>query len=208
MKKAEMINMAVLASGNGSNFEALARAVSRQGFSGAKIKLLISDVEKSFVRQRAKRLDVKDMFVDPKKFLSCRKYDEFLVKLLKQESVELVILAGYMRILSPYFIKKFKNRILNVHPALLPAFKGKDAIKRALGYGCKITGVTVHLVDEKVDNGPIVLQQSLRIDEGMSFKKLESAIHSLEHKLLPQAVKLFIEKRVKINIRSRRAEII
>ncbi|MDD3297154.1 MAG: phosphoribosylglycinamide formyltransferase [Candidatus Omnitrophica bacterium] len=208
MKKTKTTNVAVLASGNGTNFEVLTKAINRKRFTTAKIKLLISDVEKSFVRKRAKRLRVKDIFLNPKKFSSRREYDEFLVKILKEEKIGLVVLAGYMRIVSPYFIKSFKNRILNVHPALLPAFKGKNSIKRALSYGCKITGVTVHFVDEMVDNGPIVLQQSLRINEGESFKELESAVHSLEYKLLPQAVKLFVEKRLKVNNRNRCVKII
>jgi phosphoribosylglycinamide formyltransferase-1 len=191
------MNIAILASGNGSNFKAIAEAV-RRGHIKASIKVLITDKDSAFVRKRAKRSKIRDIFIDPKKTGSRCEFDEKIAAILKSEKIDLIILAGFMRILSGGFVKKFKNRILNIHPALLPAFKGEDAIKRAFRYGCKVTGVTVHFVDEKVDNGPIVLQEAIRIKKGESLAKLEARIHSLEHKLYPLAIKLFTEKRIKI----------
>lgn len=180
------MNIVVLASGSGSNFEVLAKAF--------KIKLLITDKKNAFVRQRAKRLKVRDVFLDPKK----SNFNKALFGLLKKEKAGLVLLAGYMRILSPYLVKKFKNRIINIHPALLPAFKGTNSIKRALDYGVKVTGVTVHFVDDKVDHGPIILQEEIKITPKMTLAQLTKKTHQLEHKLYPQAVKLFLNKRLKV----------
>jgi len=195
------MNIAVLASGRGTNFEAIAKAVKKGEITQGKIKLLITDKEDAFVRERAKRFKIRDIFVDPKKFKSREDFDRFIVRLLKKEKIELVVLAGYMRILSSYFVKQFKNKILNIHPALLPAFKGKDAIRRAYEYGVKITGVTIHFVDEKVDHGPIIIQKALEIKKGESLEELERRIHQMEHKLYPYVIKLFIQKRLKIKRR-------
>jgi len=200
------MNIAVLASGRGTNFEAIAKAVKKGEITQGKIKLLITDKEDAFVRERAKRFKIRDIFVDPKKFKSREDFDRFIVRLLKKEKIELVVLAGYMRILSSYFVKQFKNKILNIHPALLPAFKGKDAIKRAYSYGVKVTGVTIHFVDEKVDHGPIIIQKALEIKKGESLEELEERIHRLEHKLYPYVIRLFVEGRLKI--RGRGVEII
>lgn len=194
------INIAILASGNGSNFEAIAIAI-KKGAINANLKLLVVDNEDAYVRVRAKKFNIPDEFINPKNFNSRVDFDKTIVKILKNEKIDLVVLAGFMRILSPYFIKNFKNRILNIHPALLPAFKGTNSIKRAYDYGCKIAGVTVHFVDESVDHGPIILQEVVKISRGMTLKQLESNIHKLEHRLYPEAIKLFTENRLKISNR-------
>jgi phosphoribosylglycinamide formyltransferase-1 len=194
------MNIAMLASGNGSNFQALARAVKR-GYIRASIKMLVVDNKDAYVRVRAKRFKIKDIFIDPKQFKTRIDFDKALFKILKAEKIDLVVLAGFMRIVSPYFVKAFKNRILNIHPALLPAFRGEHAIERALTYGCKVTGVTVHFVDENIDCGPIVLQGVVTIEKGMKLSDLEKKIHRLEHALYPKAVKLFVEK--KLNVKNR-----
>jgi len=191
------MKIAILASGKGTNFQALAKAVQR-GYIKANLKLLITDKKKALVRKRAKALGIKDEFIDPKKYKSRLKFDKQLVKLLKKEKINLILLAGYMRILTPYFTRSFKNKIINIHPALLPAFKGVDAIERAFDYGCKLTGVTVHFVDEKVDHGPIILQEHIKIAPDMNLLKLQKKIHQIEHKLYPLAVKLIQEGKVKI----------
>lgn len=191
------MNIAVLASGNGSNFEAIAKAIKRKLIK-AQLKILLTDKEKAFVRSRAKRFKVKDIFINPKNFSSREAFDKEIIKVLKKERIDLVVLAGFMRILSPYFVKQFQNRILNIHPAVLPAFRGENAIERAFKSKAKITGVTVHFVDEKVDHGPIFLQDIVKITEGMSLSQLEKKIHKLEHKLYPLAIKLFIEKKLKV----------
>ena len=191
-------NIAILASGNGTNFQALAKAIKKQKLK-ARIKLLVTDKRNSFVRIRAKNLDIKDVFVNPKEFKSDLEFDKSIVKILKKEKIDLVILAGYMKIISPFFVKSFSNKILNIHPAILPAFKGTRSISRAFKYGCKVTGVTVHFIDEKVDHGPIILQETVEIKKGMSREKLEKKIHKLEHKLYPQALKLILDKKVKVS---------
>jgi len=184
------MNIAVLASGTGTNFEALCRVAKRGDIKG-KIKLLITNVKTSYVRKRAEEYNVPWFFVDPKQFKSRESFDKEIVRILKKEKVELVILAGFMRIITPSFVKAFKNRILNIHPALLPSFKGTDAINRAYKYGVKVTGVTVHFVDDRIDHGPVVFQKAVEIRENESVKDLEERIHRVEHILYPKAVSLF-----------------
>jgi len=191
------MNIAILASGRGSNFAAIAKA-AKSGYLKAEIKLLITDNRSAFVRKRAKKFKIKDVFLNPKDYSSSFKFDQAIIKVLKAEKINLVILAGYMRILSPQLVKSYKNKILNIHPAILPSFKGTHSIQRAYNYGCKLTGVTVHLVDDRIDHGPIILQEAVVIKKAMSLAALEKAIHSLEHKLYPQAIKLFIANKLKL----------
>lgn len=193
-----MINIAVLASGRGTNFEAIAKAVKTGKIKKAKIRLLITDKKDAFARIRAKKFKIEDIFINPKEFKTREDFEKKLIRILANEKIELVVLAGFMRILSSYFVKKFKNRALNIHPALLPVFKGTKAIESAYCYGVKVTGVTVHFIDEKVDHGPIVLQESLKIKDGESLAELEERVHSLEHKLYPEAIKLFAEGKLKL----------
>ncbi|UCC94813.1 MAG: phosphoribosylglycinamide formyltransferase [Candidatus Omnitrophota bacterium] len=195
------MNIAVLASGSGSNFEAIAKAV-KTNYIKACLKVLITDNEKAFVRVRAKRFGIKDIFVNPKHFSSRVSFDKHIAKILKNEKINLVVLAGYMRVLSPYFVRQFQHQIMNIHPALLPAFKGTGAIERAYRYGCKITGVTVHFVDEKVDHGPIIVQGHVVRGEGMRLEELEKRVHKLEHILYPLAIKLYVERKLKIKGRN------
>ena len=196
-----MKNIAVLASGNGTNFQALAKAIGKQKLK-AGIKLLITDKRNSFVRKRAESLGIRNIFINPKEFKSRLGFDKKIVKILRKERIDLVMLAGYMRIISPFFVKSFNQKILNIHPALLPAFKGTKAISRAFNYGCKVTGVTVHFIDEKVDHGPIILQETVEIKKGMNEKKMEEKIHKLEHKLYPRALKLILDKKVRVRGRN------
>jgi phosphoribosylglycinamide formyltransferase-1 len=199
-----MKKIAVLASGSGSNFEAIVHAQKRKTFN-AQVALLICDKKDAFCRARADRLKVKNIFIDPNDYSSRENFDVAVVDILKKEKIDLVVLAGYMRILSPAFIHTFKNKIINIHPALLPAFKGSRAIKDAFDYGVKLTGVTVHFVDEEIDHGPIVLQGVVVVKKGITIKNLEAAIHQLEHRLYPQAIKLILEG--KVSIEGRRVQI-
>jgi len=196
-----MKKIAILASGSGSNFEAIVKAQRRNAFN-ALVTLLICDKEGAFCRTRARRLRVKDIFIDPKNYPSRESFDAAVGKILKAEKIDLVVLAGYMRILSPAFIRAFRNKVINIHPAILPAFKGGKAIKDAFGYGVKLTGVTVHFVDEQVDHGPIILQGAVAIKRGMTIEKLEAAVHKLEHKLYPEAIKLILADKVRIKGRN------
>lgn len=190
------MNIAVLASGNGTNFEAIAKAV-RRGYVKANLSLVLTDKENAYVRVRARRFKVRDVFINPKDFSSRLEFDKALIKILKKEKTGLVVLAGFMRILTPHFVKTFKNRIINIHPAILPAFRGEQAIERAYKHGCKVTGVTVHFVDDKVDHGPIILQDIVTIKKNMALSELTQKIHQLEHKLYPLAIKLFVDGRLK-----------
>jgi len=193
------MNIAVLASGNGTNFEAIVSSVEKGKLKNATIKLLISDKKDAFVLKRAEKHKIKSLFIDPKIFESRILFDKEIVRIFRKEKIGLVVLAGFMRILSPYFVKAFKNKILNIHPALLPSFKGKSAIKEAYEYGVKVTGVTIHFVDNGVDHGPIIFQKALKIKEKESLDSLEIRIHRLEHRLYPEAIKLFIQRRLKVS---------
>ncbi|MCX5706345.1 MAG: phosphoribosylglycinamide formyltransferase, partial [Candidatus Omnitrophica bacterium] len=117
---------------------------------------------------------------------------------LKENNIDLIVLAGFMRILSSGFVNAYRGRIINIHPALLPFFKGEEGIKDAFNYGVKVTGVTVHFVDEEMDHGAIILQKEIRIEESDTLELLEAKIHKVEHKLYPEAIKLFAEGRLKI----------
>jgi len=190
-------NIAVFASGSGTNFQAIAQAV-RKGRIRACLKLLVVDKEKAYVRRRAERFKIRHIYINPKEYKGRVAFDRELVRLLKKEKINLVVLAGFMRILSPYFVRAFKNKILNIHPALLPAFKGDRAIKDAHEYGVKVTGVTVHFVDEEVDHGPIILQEEVKIRKHDTLKALEEKIHRTEHKLYPEAIQLVLDNKLRI----------
>ncbi|UCD15765.1 MAG: phosphoribosylglycinamide formyltransferase [Candidatus Omnitrophota bacterium] len=190
------MNLAVLASGKGTNFASIAAAV-KKGYIKANLKVLLVDKKDAPARGRAKKFGVKDIFINPGDYKSRLTYDKALVKILKKEKVDLVILAGFMRVLTPYFVKSFKDKIINIHPAMLPAFRGVDAIERAFKYGSKFTGVTIHFVDDKVDHGPVIMQEPIKITQALTLKELEAKVHKLEHKLYPLVVKLFVEKKIK-----------
>ncbi|MCX5666368.1 MAG: phosphoribosylglycinamide formyltransferase, partial [Candidatus Omnitrophica bacterium] len=149
-----MINIAVLVSGSGTNLQAIIDSVSK-GYIPAKIAFVLSDKKKAFALERAKKSGIETITLDKNDYKTREDFDIEIVRHLKKKNVELVVLAGFMRILSPYFIKEYKNKIINVHPALLPSFKGSHGIKDALDHGVKVTGVTVHFVDEELDGGPI-----------------------------------------------------
>ncbi len=193
-------NIAVFCSGNGSNFEALVKNNRKGKFPGS-IELMVTDNADAFAVLRAQRLQIPVLFVDPKRYVSKEDYEKVLVRELRRFSIDLILLAGFMRILSPYFVKKFRNRILNIHPSLLPAFKGAHAIKDAFEYGVKVTGVTVHFVDEGVDSGPIILQGSVSVENNDTLSTLEAKIHKLEHRIYSQAVNIVLTKKWKISRR-------
>ncbi|MEK6563548.1 MAG: phosphoribosylglycinamide formyltransferase [Candidatus Omnitrophota bacterium] len=190
-------NIAVLASGNGSNFQAIVEAVKR-GKIKAQLKLLVSDNPEAYCLQRAAKAKVKAFIADRRDFSAKGDFEEQIILKLKSEKIGLIVLAGFMRLLSAEFIRKYRGRILNIHPSLLPAFKGARAIKDAFDYGAKVSGVTVHFVDEETDHGPIILQEPLKIKTGWGLKELEKNIHSLEHKIYPRAISLFLKGRLRL----------
>lgn len=192
------MNFAVLASGSGTNLQAIIRAC-RQKRIRAELKVVFSDRPNAFALERARKARVPCVaYRSPRLHPSRASFDKAVVKLLKDEGVDFVVLAGYMRILSPVFIRAFKDRILNIHPALLPAFKGAQAIHDALEYGARVTGVTVHIVDEEVDHGPIVAQAALEIRPTDTPASLEARIHKVEHRIYPQVIDLFARGRLRV----------
>lgn len=200
------MNIAVFASGRGSNFSALARAV-KSGKIKANLSLLVCDKKDAPVIAKAKRAKIKVALVKREDFAVKKDFEQKIIESLEENKISLIVLAGFMRMLSPEFVKKFSGRIINIHPALLPSFKGTEAIKDAFEYGVKLTGVTVHFVDEKMDHGPVILQQAVRIEEKDTLQSLEDRIHKVEHKLYPEAVKLFVEGRLSIEGRRARVSI-
>ena len=190
-------NISVFASGRGSNFSAIAAAIKNKKVR-ANLALLVCDNPKAFVLKKAQKAKVKTVLVRRPDFSSKKDFEAEIIKHLKENKIDLIVLAGYMRILSPEFVNKYRGRIINIHPSLLPAFKGEHGIKDAFDYGMKVTGVTVHFVDEHMDNGAIILQQALPVKEKETMAVLEAKIHKIEHKLYPEAIKLFIEGKLKI----------
>jgi phosphoribosylglycinamide formyltransferase 1 len=191
------MNIAVFASGNGSNFAAIAGAI-KKGKLRVKLSLLVCDNPAAFVIKRAQRARVKIALVKREDFSSKADFEKMIIKQLKSNHIGLIIMAGFMRMLGKELLKGYKNRILNIHPALLPSFKGASGIKDAFDYGVKVTGVTVHFVDELMDHGPIILQALVKIEERDTLASLEAKIHKAEHRLYPLAIKLFAEGRLKI----------
>lgn len=192
-----MKNIAIFASGNGSNFQAIAEA-SKKGILKAKLKLLVCDNPRAFVLSRARKLKVQTLLINARDYPNKKYFEDEIIRNLKAERIDLIVLAGFMRILSPDFVKRYKNKIINIHPALLPSFKGARAMRDAFDYGVKLTGVTVHFVDEKMDHGPIILQEPLRVRDKDSLESLEGKIHKLEHKAYPQALNLFLSGKLRI----------
>ncbi|PYV04230.1 MAG: phosphoribosylglycinamide formyltransferase [Acidobacteria bacterium] len=191
-----MKNLGILLSGRGSNFEAIARNV-QAGEIPATIAVVISNLPEAPGLARAREMGFDARFI-PSKGKEREAYDREVVAALKECQVDIVCLAGFMRVLSPYFVREFPNRILNIHPALLPAFPGMDAQKQALEYGVKLTGCTVHLVDEGVDRGPIVCQAVVPVLDDDTVESLSARILKEEHRIYAEAIRLLVEDRIRV----------
>lgn len=192
-----MKKIAVFASGRGSNFSAIVHAIGK-GKIKVRIALLVCDNPQAPVIEKAAKAGVASFIACRNDFLSKESFEGAIIDRLRGEKIDLIVLAGYMRILGPKIIGAYRDRIINIHPALLPAFKGAHAINDAYTYGAKVTGVTVHFVDEKTDHGPIILQQAVAIGEKEGLDALETRIHKVEHVLYPEAIRLFLEGRLRI----------
>ncbi len=190
-------NIAVLVSGRGSNLQAIINSIGN-GYLKARISVVVSDVGDAYALLRAKEHGIEAVFVSPEDFASKELYEKEIVNVLKTHDTELVLLAGYMRILGKTLLLSYKNRILNIHPALLPAFTGLHVQKQAFDHGVKVAGCTVHFVDETLDCGPIILQRCVEVKENDTPETLADRILEQEHKIYPEAVKLFIENRLRI----------
>lgn len=190
------MNIAVFVSGKGSNLQALIDAEKEDGLAGGRITLVVSDRKDAYALERAERAGIKTVVLEAAAASSREAYDAKVDAELERAEVEFVVLAGFMRILSGPFVKKYSGRMINIHPSLLPDFKGAHGIRDAFNAGVKTTGVTVHFVTEDVDDGPVILQVPVRIEDGDTVETLEEKIHAEEHKLYPKAVRLFVEGRM------------
>ncbi len=192
-----MINIGVLVSGRGTNLQAIIEAIEEGKIEG-EIKIVMSDHPKACALKRAQQYLIDTRYIDFKEFKNREDYDKEIIKSLKEKKIDLVVLAGYMRILSPYFIRTYKNKIINIHPALLPSFSGLHAQGQAVKYGVKVSGCTVHFVDEGVDSGPIVLQRALEVKDDDTEESLAERILKEEHQIYPRAIQLFSQGRLMI----------
>jgi len=187
----------VLLSGRGSNFEALADSVVSGKIPNAEIALVLSNREAAAGIDRAKSRGLTTRII-PSKGLEREAYDRLVVAALNEAKVDLICLAGYMRLLSPYFVSAFPQKILNIHPSLLPSFPGLEAQKQALDYGVKFAGCTVHFVDENLDAGPIILQSVVPVEDSDTEEALSARILKEEHRIYSEAVKIVLEGKYKI----------
>jgi phosphoribosylglycinamide formyltransferase-1 len=192
-----MINIGVLISGRGTNLQAIIDSSTR-GDIPAKVAVVFSDKPEAYGLERAKNHNIATAVLQPKDFPDKNTYELEIVKLMKEHKVDLICLAGYMRIVGPVLLEHFNGKMINIHPALLPSFPGLHVQKAALDHGVKISGATVHFVDEGCDTGPIIIQAAVPVLEDDSEETLSARILEQEHKIYPQAIKLFAEGRLKM----------
>ena len=196
MRSAPLV-LGVLASGRGSNLQAILDAIDA-GRCPARVAVVASERKEAAALERARRAGVRAVHVDPRAYPDRTAFDGAMATVLDEVGAELVCLAGYMRVLSPEFVRRHRGRILNVHPALLPMFPGLHAQRQALEHGVKVAGATVHFVDEGVDTGPIVLQSAVPVLEGDTEASLAARILVEEHRLYPEAIRLYAEGRLEV----------
>lgn len=196
------LRVAALASGRGSNLQAIIDAIET-GRVQAQIVAVISNKKDAIALERARKHGLLDIFVDPKPYAgrpdSREAYDRSLLEILQQHEVELVLLAGYMKIVTTVLVNAYANRMMNIHPSLLPSFPGLDVQKKAIDWGCKLAGCTVHFVTEGVDEGPIIIQAAVPILDDDTPETLAARILVQEHKIYPRAVQLFAEGRLRVD---------
>jgi phosphoribosylglycinamide formyltransferase-1 len=189
--------IAVLLSGRGSNFISIKKAVDEGSINGV-IAVVVSNKADAKGLEFAREQGLETVFLDPKAFEERESYDKELVCLLRDKEVDLVCLAGFMRIISPCVVEAFRNSIMNIHPSLLPSFKGLDAQQQALEYGVRFAGCTVHFVDEKMDHGSIILQAVVPVEQADTDADLSARILEQEHKIYPEAVRLFCADKLRV----------
>lgn len=192
------MNIGILISGRGSNMLAIIKAVENGEIPNAKVSVVISDKPNAAGIEKAKLCGIETLIIE-RKGLNREEHDEKIITELRKREVEVVCLAGYMRLLSKKFIEAYPNRIVNIHPSLLPAFPGLDAQKQAVEYGVKVSGCTVHFVDEKLDHGPIILQKAVEVKDDDTPESLSTRILEQEHKIYVEALKLIAENKIEIS---------
>ena len=193
-----IFKLAVLVSGRGSNLQAIIDSIDREELD-AHLSIVISNTKDAMALKRAEKHGIKTIFIDPSTYLNSKEYDKALVLKLKEFSIDLICLAGYMRILGEEVIQTFEKKIINIHPSLLPAFPGLNAQKQAINHGVKFSGCTVHFVDSGVDSGPIILQTVVPVYDNDDEKSLSKRILEQEHYLYPKAIKMIQEKKIRLS---------
>ncbi|TXC85724.1 phosphoribosylglycinamide formyltransferase [Metabacillus litoralis] len=188
-----MKKLAVFASGNGSNFQAIFDSI-KLGETDAEISLVVSDKPQAGVIERAKSVNVPAYCFIPKEYEAKADYEHAILSVLENNKIDFVILAGYMRLIGDTLLNAYENRIVNIHPSLLPAFPGKDAVGQAFQAGVKVTGVTVHFVDAGMDTGPIIAQKAIEIEAEDTIEAIAKKIHKVEHMLYPKVIKELVSK--------------
>lgn len=187
-------NVAIFVSGSGTNLQAIIDAK----IESANIAVVVCNKPQAFAIERANKHNIPVVIVDHRNFETRELFEEEIIRSITSFNIDLVVLAGFMRVLTSHFVNHYKNRIINLHPALLPSFPGIHSARQALDYGVKITGCTVHFVDDGVDTGPIILQSAVFIENDDTEQSLLDKIHKKEHEIFPEAVKLFCENKLKI----------
>jgi len=187
-----MKNIGILLSGRGSNFEAIAKNVAERRIPDARIAIVISNKHETAGIETARRLGLESLVI-PSKGMQREEHDRAVAAELKKRNVDLVCLAGYMRLLSPWFVQQFPRRILNIHPSLLPAFPGLEAQQQAFAYGVKVSGCSVHFVDEELDHGPIIVQRAVNVQDGDDEHTLAARILDQEHIAYTEAINVVLE---------------
>lgn len=189
-----MVNIAIFASGNGSNFENIINAIQKGSLLGVTCRLLVVDKEHAYAIERAKKLHIPWMYVNPKGFEDKAGYETCIMEKLKEYEVDVIVLAGYMRFIGNVLLENYPNRIINLHPAYLPSFPGAHSIQDAYEAKAEFTGVTVHYVDEGVDTGEIIHQEKIVIDPAWSLETLEEHVHAMEYDLFPRVIQMVANK--------------
>ncbi|NLL81411.1 MAG: phosphoribosylglycinamide formyltransferase [Tissierellia bacterium] len=192
----------VLISGGGTNLQSIIDNIDKGNING-EIKLIISNKRDAYGLERGKKAGIQSIFLSPSDYSDFQSYNRKLIEEFKKRDVELIVLAGYLKILSKDFVSEYKDRIINIHPSLIPSFCGKgyygDRVHQAvLDYGCKITGATVHFVDEDADTGPIILQEAVRVHEDDTVESLQKKVLEIEHQILVEAVSLFCAGKLRV----------
>lgn len=205
-----MVNIGILISGSGTNLQAIIDNINEGNIDG-EIKLVISNKKDAYGLVRAEEAGIETLYLDRKEFSTDEEYNKKIMEEFTKRDVELVVLAGYLRILSKEFVQKYKNRIINIHPSLIPSFCGEGCYgervhKMVLDYGVKVTGATVHFVDEGTDTGPIILQKAVKVEDDDTVESLKEKVLKIEHELLPEAIRLYCQGR--LSVQGRKVKII
>lgn len=193
----EKQRIAVFASGNGSNYEAMMRTFQEEGWTRGEVALVVCDRPGAYVLKRAEKWGTPSFTLSMKDYPDKAAFETAILHQLKEFEIDFIVLAGYMRLLGPTLLNPYLGKIVNIHPSLLPAFPGKDAIGQALRYGVQVTGVTVHFVDEGMDTGPIIAQRPVMIAKEDTYETLAKKIQAVEHELYPQVIKACVEGKVR-----------